>query len=192
MKLKPLYINIALAGLVIFLMMVNLLVYVDPESRNPYLLDGMQTSDAVYTQESPRRTKMVIEGTVLHGQLPHPYGAGPAESEKAGRELSNPYARPSDKDLARGKLVYERFCMTCHKSKGSDPVPEVAKRGVPSAGYPLISKSVSSKKDGYIYNYITAGGALMPAYGPQIPEADRWKVVSYIRHRIKEEKGNLE
>jgi mono/diheme cytochrome c family protein len=190
-KIKPLYINIALAGLVFFLMAVNLLVYVDPESRNPVVLDGMQTSDAIYTQESGRRLNMVVEGTVRHGEVPLHYGSGPVESMKAGDDLTNPYSRRDKKAVDRGALVYDRFCMACHVNKSSDPKKEVVKRGVPNAPA-LMSKRVKGFKDGYIFNYITNGGALMPAHGPQIPAEDRWKVIAYIRHRLNEEKGSLE
>ena len=46
----------------------------------------------------------------------------------------------------------------------------------------LLSDHAKSIKDGYIYNYISRGGVLMPSYGAQILPADRWKVVAYVRH----------
>jgi mono/diheme cytochrome c family protein len=190
-KIKPLYINIALVGVIFFLMFINFFVHVDPEKRNPVLIDGMQHSDAVYTQESGRRLNMVIEGTVLHGEEPLHYGSGPVESEKAGRELSNPYTRNDKEAVARGQLVYERMCMTCHVETSGQGQREVVKRGVPEPPA-LITKRVDGFKDGYIFNYITNGGALMPAHGPQIPAQDRWKVIAYMRHRLNNEKGNLE
>jgi mono/diheme cytochrome c family protein len=35
--------------------------------------------------------------------------------------------------------------------------------------------------DGEIFNTITHGKGLMGAYGPLMPEEDRWAVISYLR-----------
>jgi mono/diheme cytochrome c family protein len=35
--------------------------------------------------------------------------------------------------------------------------------------------------DGQLFATITHGVRAMPAYGPQIPAADRWAIVSYVR-----------
>ena len=35
--------------------------------------------------------------------------------------------------------------------------------------------------DGQLFATITHGVRTMPAYGPQIPIADRWAIVSYVR-----------
>ena len=36
-------------------------------------------------------------------------------------------------------------------------------------------------EDGYIFDVISHGVRNMPAYGPQIPVADRWAIVAYVR-----------
>jgi hypothetical protein len=40
---------------------------------------------------------------------------------------------------------------------------------------------VRSRPVGHLYNTITNGIRNMPAYGPQIPEHDRWAIVAYVR-----------
>ena len=35
--------------------------------------------------------------------------------------------------------------------------------------------------DGQIFATITHGVRTMPAYGPQVPVADRWAIVAYVR-----------
>jgi mono/diheme cytochrome c family protein len=35
--------------------------------------------------------------------------------------------------------------------------------------------------DGQIFQVISRGVRTMPAYGVQIPEADRWAIVAYVR-----------
>ena len=36
-------------------------------------------------------------------------------------------------------------------------------------------------EDGYLYEVITQGVRTMPAYAQQIPIADRWAIVAYVR-----------
>jgi hypothetical protein len=41
---------------------------------------------------------------------------------------------------------------------------------------------VLSATDGHIYNVITNGQGLMPAYRWPIPPSDRWAIVAHVRH----------
>ena len=50
---------------------------------------------------------------------------------------------------------------------------------VPAAN--LHSDVVRGRPDGHLFNTITNGIRTMPAYGPQIPAADRWAIVAYVR-----------
>ena len=45
----------------------------------------------------------------------------------------------------------------------------------------LRSDQVRARPVGHLYNTINVGIRNMPAYGPQIPVADRWAIVAYIR-----------
>jgi mono/diheme cytochrome c family protein len=45
----------------------------------------------------------------------------------------------------------------------------------------LTSDLVRSRPDGHIYNTINVGIRNMPPYGPQVPTADRWAIVAYVR-----------
>ena len=40
---------------------------------------------------------------------------------------------------------------------------------------------VLERTNGHLFNTITNGIRSMPAYGPQIPVADRWAIVAYVR-----------
>lgn len=66
-----------------------------------------------------------VPGTVARGARPFRYGATPAEAERAGRELANPLAAaaPLQADLARGRAVYETFCLVCHGATGAGDGP---------------------------------------------------------------------
>jgi mono/diheme cytochrome c family protein len=45
----------------------------------------------------------------------------------------------------------------------------------------LASQTVVGRSHGHLYNSIANGIRNMPAYGHQIPPADRWAIVAYVR-----------
>lgn len=115
-----------------------------------------------------------VAGTIPRGFLPYPF---PKDREKAGRYLHNPL--PQTKDvLARGKHMYETFCLVCHGVSGKGDGPLIPKFPNPPS---LTSKSVRSLPEGEIYHVITMGSGQMKAYASQIEASDRWKLVSYVR-----------
>ncbi len=40
---------------------------------------------------------------------------------------------------------------------------------------------VRERRNGHIFNTISNGIRTMPSYGEQVPTADRWAIVSYVR-----------
>ena len=47
--------------------------------------------------------------------------------------------------------------------------------------YNLAGETVQAYPDTYIYGMIRVGRGLMPAYGAQITNYDRWSIVNYVR-----------
>jgi mono/diheme cytochrome c family protein len=134
---------------------------------------------------SPDPYQMVREpvpGTVpaLHplGDVPGRYDQTQLDSVAA--TLTNPL-QPTAQVLARGKLVYENNCTACHGAKGEGNGPVVnAQTKFPFA--PAVNGAATqARSDGYIYAVIDVGRNFMPPYGPRIPHADRWAVVTYVR-----------
>jgi mono/diheme cytochrome c family protein len=97
--------------------------------------------------------------------------------------------------LARGRDRFNIYCTACHGYDGSGH-GTVNERGIElsgindEAGKPqatwvqaadLHSDVVRGRPVGHIYNTINVGIRNMPAYGPQVPEADRWAIVAYVR-----------
>jgi mono/diheme cytochrome c family protein len=88
--------------------------------------------------------------------------------------------------VRRGQNRFDIFCAPCHGLDGYGDGP-VAKRAdalqegtwVPPSSY--HTDLVRQRPVGFIFNTITHGIRNMPAYGPQIPVADRWAIVSYVR-----------
>lgn len=93
-----------------------------------------------------------------------------------------------DKLVERGRQRFNIYCYVCHgyDGMGHGPVNEVAMsiqeagtRWTPAAS--LQSDLVRSRPDGHIFNTITNGIRNMPPYGTQIPVADRWAIIAYVR-----------
>lgn len=121
-----------------------------------------------------------VEGTIARGALPFAYGTSTEERTRAGRELENPLIG-DQANLERGKLVYARFCASCHGDKG-DGQGHLFTSGV--YNYPvrtLVSEEMKARPDGEIYHSITAGFGVMAAHGYMIRPDDRWKTVMYVR-----------
>jgi len=56
----------------------------------------------------------------------------------------------------------------------------------------LHEQTVRSRPSGHIFNTITNGIRTMPAYGPQIPVADRWALVASVRALERSQDARLE
>jgi cytochrome c len=185
--------NLLLAGALAALLGLFLLLRTDPHHRNEYLLKGMVESPAAQDfAANPyfangQTLQMPPDGVLAQGQAPYHFEGGPDGSLKAGAALKSPVDGQDEAVLARGKEVYMRDCLPCHgiEGRGDGPVSMIKRDG----GFPgvasLLSEHAKSIKDGYIFNYLSRGGALMPSYGAQIAPDDRWKVVAYVRHMQK-------
>jgi mono/diheme cytochrome c family protein len=119
-----------------------------------------------------------VAGTIPRGApLPDYSAATPEEAERAGRELVNPVA-PAAVALARGRAVYQTFCLVCHGAAGAGDGPLIPKFPNPPS---YSSARLLALPDGQIFHVITHGTGAMPAYAGQIAPDDRWKAVLYVR-----------
>jgi mono/diheme cytochrome c family protein len=89
--------------------------------------------------------------------------------------------------VERGRDRFTIYCRPCHGSDGhgngmvaqrAKSVPRGPKWVPPSD---LTSDVVIKQPHGQIYNTISNGIRNMPSYSAQIPEADRWAIVLYVR-----------
>jgi mono/diheme cytochrome c family protein len=93
------------------------------------------------------------------------------------RTMVNP-VRADSASLARGKLVYEQYCIVCHGPAGHGDGTVVPKFVPPPD---LAADPTRQRSDGYLYAMIRQGRGIMPRYGDKIRGADRWSVVHYVR-----------
>ena len=86
--------------------------------------------------------------------------------------------RADSASLARGKLVFDQYCIVCHGPAGHGDGTVVAKFVPPPD---LTAEATKQRSDGYLYAMIRQGRGIMPRYGDKIRGADRWHVVHYVR-----------
>jgi len=93
--------------------------------------------------------------------------------------VNNP--RPITRDLLlRGQERYDIYCSPCHDRTGSG-------RGIVSLrsqgwiANSIIDERIAAYADGELFYVISNGRRSMPGYRWQIPEQDRWAIVSYVR-----------
>ena len=118
-----------------------------------------------------------VAGTIPRGFMPFSYGKSEEDAVLAGQELQNPLAA-SQENLARGKQLFENFCMVCHGPQGQGDGPLIPKFPNPPS---FTSKRVKEFPSGRLYYVITRGGTIMPAHNTQIDQIDRWKIVLYVQ-----------
>jgi mono/diheme cytochrome c family protein len=139
--------------------------------------------------------RLPVKGTIPRRNYQTKFGEGdsaavdlmvydvPADSIAiAERTMTNPVPL-TDKSLAEGKELYERFCLHCHGEggKGDGLVGKVYK-GVPV----YSSDALKTMNDGHIYHVITHGKGRMWAHGSQMTPLERWKIVHYV-HKLQQE-----
>lgn len=116
-----------------------------------------------------------------------PEGAVPLGAERnvelvASDSLVNPLAGDVGEEvLARGRQLYQSYCVMCHGPTGVGDGPVVGENRLP----PLPTLNLTSDRaraltDGYISGMIANGRGVMPSYR-RVPADDRWYIVNYVR-----------
>lgn len=118
--------------------------------------------------------RQAVAGTVARGAQ---YVAW-TSPEEAGTMLSNPLAADSVV-LARGRRQYETHCLVCHGQLGDGK--KLLSDKYTGAPANLHQARLKEAPDGHFYAVISAGKNTMAGYGKDIPAADRWAIVHYVR-----------
>lgn len=143
----------------------------------------MANQVSVKPQESPDAAKP--------GMTPFPKRSMPVAGTtvvvrdiEAAKKMANPVAADGA-SVAKGKHLFNIYCAPCHGKSGT---------GDGLVGEKLIMKpwnltnsnemhnwDPKDYPDGYIFGYMSLGGAVMPAYANDLSANERWHVVNYIR-----------
>ena len=129
--------------------------------------------------EDGRAMRAPVPGTVARGLL-----ADDVEFH-TGRNSDGSYVDemplPFTVELAqRGRERYDIYCAVCHGVAG-DGQGIVMTGGYGFAPIGYHNDRLRTIEDGYLYEVIARGVRTMPAYAQQIPVADRWAIVAYVR-----------
>lgn len=81
--------------------------------------------------------------------------------------------------MERGQERFTIYCAVCHSQTGHLKTPVINRGFVPPPS--LADPRLIGESDGYLFGVITNGIRSMPAYRKQVPVADRWAIVLYIR-----------
>lgn len=121
----------------------------------------------------------IVDENNMTALTPDQYNAGYDASKNI---TSSPLSSANlEKDLARGKVLYERTCGACHGNAGDGQGPIVvsgAYSGVPA--YKDRELTVGS-----VHYVLTYGRNSMGSYAGQLSPGDRWRVAMYVMNAFK-------
>jgi len=118
------------------------------------------------------------EGSVPRGAERFPYGTGPEEAARAGRELRDPLGE-AGADPARGARLFAIHCTPCHDARGDGRGPVVERGMLPPPS--LHGVRALGMADGEMFHVLTRGQGGMASYASQLTPRDRWLVVRHVR-----------
>lgn len=127
------------------------------------------------------------KGSVPRGKQGYNLYLTEETAEAAGEELENPLEATED-NLAKGKVLYSRFCAPCHGEQGDGQgLVGIKYKGVPS----FTAGRVAELNEGHIYYVIAQGRGRMMPYGSQVNPTERWQIVMYVQQLQKGEGGDI-
>lgn len=141
-----------------------------------------------------RMMRMPVEGTVARGHLNEDDWASRGIDEKGEPAVKFPAAyAATDASRARGKTRFAIYCAPCHGKDGDGKGPVNQSKGLILPPPSFHDARFKEMPNGKIFQAITNGvnNNNMPSYAVQIPEADRWAVVAYIRELQRSKDANV-
>ena len=106
------------------------------------------------------------------------------EDIDAAKKMVNP-VKADARSVQTGKHLFQIYCTPCHGFSGTGD-GLVGKKLVMQPFNLTSSNTMHSWQspdypDGYIFGYMTLGGAVMPSYANDLSPTERWHVVNYVR-----------
>lgn len=102
----------------------------------------------------------------------------------AAEKQANPVAA-DEKSVAHGGKLFQIYCTPCHGNAGKGDGLVGAKLLLKP--YDLTAEQTKGRTDGFIWGYMTFGGAIMPTYANDLTSTERWQVVNYMRKVLQQE-----
>ncbi|HEX2165230.1 MAG TPA: cytochrome c, partial [Thermoanaerobaculia bacterium] len=153
-------------------------IHLNPNMDDQPRVNALQGSDFFYDGKAMRPP---IAGTVAREDAVVP-GVFETGLGDAGFAAAVPAAAADAFDVplaVRGAERYAIYCAPCHGDRGDGQGMLFHRAGVVSAD--LRIERLRQVPDGHLFAVISRGVGLMPSYAAQVPPADRWAIVAYIR-----------
>jgi mono/diheme cytochrome c family protein len=150
-------------------------IHLNPSMDNQPKARAQSESGFFYDGASMR---MPVPGTVARGEL-HEDRAFYEGKDEAGNLLVRSPVESTPELVGRGADRYRIYCQPCHDPRGDGKGLLAQRGGVPTTS--IHDPKLLGALDGHLYNVITNGQGLMPAYRWPIQPADRWAIVAHLR-----------
>jgi mono/diheme cytochrome c family protein len=150
-----------------------------PQSESPIFADK-------------RASRPVDKRSVSRGHLKADDGVYRGVDAKGAPVKRVPFEVTED-TLARGKERFNIYCAPCHDATGSGNGTVSQRSGGAFAAIThLYADRLKEAPDGEIFQTITYGKGRMPGYASQIPEEDRWAIVTWVRVLQQSQSGSID
>ena len=104
-----------------------------------------------------------------------------ARTGSSSRRSPSPWTTRCSRAAAQRYAIY---CQPCHDARGDGKGILFQRGNVPTASF--HQDKIRAYPDGQIFDIITNGSGLMPAYRWPIPPADRWAIIAHVRELERE------
>lgn len=103
---------------------------------------------------------------------------------EAAKKMANPVAA-DEESVAQGGRLFGIYCAPCHGQSGTGDGLVGAKLNLKpwnlTSSNEMHPWNTKDYPDGYLFGYMTMGGAVMPSYANDLSVTERWHVVNYVR-----------
>jgi len=139
--------------------------------------NDMSEQISIKPQESVNPAKPGMAPYPEHS-VPVPGTTSYVKDQDAAENLKNPVAADA-KSLEMGGRLFGIYCTPCHGYQGKGD-GLVGKKLIMQP-YDLTADQTKERTDGFIFGYMTFGGAVMPSYANDLSPRERWNVINYVR-----------
>ncbi len=126
----------------------------------------------------PGTIPFTTDSALRYNVMPYIFPNTPAGYE-ASAGLTSPIAT-TEKSLAEGKVLFDKFCTHCHGEKGMADGATVTAGGFPPP--PAYNgAALKTLPEGKMFHTITFGKGMMGSHSSQLTKLERWKIIQYVK-----------
>lgn len=140
-----------------------------------------QVRDSITPLRDGQTLQYPPEGTIARGKwASYEFPNSEVDSVRHSEGVKNFYnpLRRTDENMASAKVLYTRFCGTCHGAKGTGNGSVAKHPAINPAAY--NAGALAAYTQGEVYYVIMHGKGVMGSYASQLEYEDRLKVCHYI------------